>query len=91
MPAFDGTGPRGLGSRTGWGLGRCPLPAQNTTVQTDVNATAPAQGPVQGQPVQGFIPGQIPVYGVGRGGIPRGGGGGFCRGGRGRGRMGFLR
>lgn len=24
MPGFDGTGPRGLGSRTGWGLGFCP-------------------------------------------------------------------
>ncbi|MCL4424648.1 MAG: DUF5320 domain-containing protein [Firmicutes bacterium] len=23
MPAFDGTGPRGLGPRTGWGMGFC--------------------------------------------------------------------
>jgi len=24
MPGFDGTGPRGMGSRTGWGRGFCP-------------------------------------------------------------------
>ncbi len=24
MPRRDGTGPNGLGSRTGWGMGNCP-------------------------------------------------------------------
>ncbi|NYT06552.1 MAG: DUF5320 domain-containing protein, partial [Methanomicrobiales archaeon] len=24
MPGFDGTGPAGRGSRTGWGRGSCP-------------------------------------------------------------------
>jgi hypothetical protein len=29
MPEMDGTGPRGTGPRTGWGLGRCrPQPDQ---------------------------------------------------------------
>jgi hypothetical protein len=27
MPGFDGTGPRGMGSRTGGGFGRCAAPA----------------------------------------------------------------
>ena len=49
MPAFDGTGPRGQGPRTGRGFGYC----------------APISGAYYGQPV---------IYGVGRGGIPRGGG-----------------
>lgn len=60
MPAFDGTGPRGQGSRTGGGFGYC----------------APDSGAYDEQPI---------VYGVGRGGIPRGGGRGFAFGdGRGR-------
>jgi len=28
MPGFDGTGPRGMGSRTGWGRGVCPPGAE---------------------------------------------------------------
>jgi hypothetical protein len=53
MPGFDGTGPRGQGSGTGGGWGRCaPLPDE-----------------------------QYPVRGVGRGGLPRGGGRGRCWGG----------
>ena len=65
MPAFDGTGPRGQGPRTGRGLGYC----------------APISGAYYGQPIYG----QPVIYGVGRGGIPRGGGRGFVFGG-GRGR-----
>lgn len=63
MPGFDGTGPRGLGPRTGGGFGFC----------------APGSGPVPA----GYLPGV--VYGVGRGGIPWGGGRGRAFGG-GRGR-----
>jgi hypothetical protein len=63
MPGFDGTGPMGMGPRTGGGFGLCP----------------PGAGPAQ----WGYLPGI--VYGVGRGGIPRGGGRGRAFGG-GRGR-----
>jgi hypothetical protein len=62
MPGFDGTGPRGLGPRTGGGFGYC----------------APGAGPAR----VGYAPGV--VYGVGRGGIPWGGGRGRAFGGRGR-------
>jgi hypothetical protein len=64
MPGFDGTGPMGLGPRTGGGFGFC----------------SPGAG--VGAP-RGFASGV--VYGVGRGGIPRGGGRGRAFGG-GRGR-----
>lgn len=30
MPGRDGTGPKGLGSRTGWGLGNCAPAVSNT-------------------------------------------------------------
>jgi hypothetical protein len=63
MPGFDGTGPRGLGPRTGGGFGLC--------------------GPGAGPAPAGYVPGV--VYGVGRGGIPWGGGRGRAFGG-GRGR-----
>jgi hypothetical protein len=63
MPGFDGTGPRGLGPRTGGGFGFC--------------------GPGAGPAPAGYAPGV--VYGVGRGGIPWGGGRGRAFGG-GRGR-----
>ena len=58
MPGFDGTGPGGMGPRTGGGFGWCP----------------PGYGPA---PYGGYGP----VYGVGRGGIPRGGGRGRAWGG----------
>ncbi|MCK4271104.1 DUF5320 domain-containing protein [bacterium] len=57
MPGFDGTGPRGMGSRTGGGFGFCP----------------PGVGPASGQ---GWFP-----RGVGRGGLPWGGGRGRAWGG----------
>ena len=59
MPGFDGTGPMGLGPRTGGGFGFC----------------SPGVGP---SPV-GYLPGVF--YGVGRGGIPWGGGRGRAFGG----------
>ena len=60
MPGFDGTGPMGLGPRTGGGFGFC----------------GPGAGPAPG----GYAAGV--VYGVGRGGIPWGGGRGRAFGGR---------
>jgi hypothetical protein len=63
MPGFDGTGPRGMGPRTGGGFGFC--------------------GAGVGPSPAGYAPGV--VYGVGRGGIPWGGGRGRAFGG-GRGR-----
>lgn len=58
MPGFDRTGPRGMGPRTGRGLGFCP----------------PGAGPV------GYYGPEV-VRGVGRGGIPWGGGRGRAWGG----------
>jgi len=58
MPGFDGTGPWGLGPRTGGGRGFCP----------------PGSGPAGGYYRPGF-------YGVGRGGLPWGGGRGRTWGG----------
>ena len=63
MPGYDGTGPRGMGPRTGGGFGFC----------------APGSGPAPAGYPSGV------VYGVGRGGIPWGGGRGRAFGG-GRGR-----
>lgn len=61
---------------TGRGLGRCrPVPQTDLQQTPETTGTAPVQ---QETPVQQNI-----VYGVGRGGVPRGCGMGFC-GGRGR-------
>jgi len=66
MPGLDGTGPMGMGPRTGGGFGFCP----------------PGSGPA---------PYAYGVRGLGRGGLPWGGGRGFgFGGGRGWGR-GFSR
>ena len=59
MPGFDGTGPAGLGGRTGGGFGFC----------------SPGAGPRPAGSPRGV------VYGVGCGGIPRGGGRGRAFGG----------
>jgi hypothetical protein len=66
MPGFDGTGPMGMGPRTGGGRGFCP----------------PYAGPYYGgyAPQNYGAYGYGPVYGRGRGGIPWGGGGGRGRG-----------
>jgi hypothetical protein len=75
MPGRDGTGPAGTGP-TGRRMGPCRgrgFPARNET-QTDVEkAETPVEQP-ENQPV---------VYGVGRGGRPRGCGMGRCGGRRG--------
>ncbi|MBN2583782.1 MAG: DUF5320 domain-containing protein [Planctomycetes bacterium] len=60
MPGYDGTGPMGMGPRTGGGFGFCP-------------------------PGVGVAPAAGYVRGLGRGGLPWGGGRGFG-GGRGWGR-----
>ena len=76
MPNFDGTGPQGQGAMTGRKRGRC-----NDTKTTSTEKTT--EQTVENKEV---------VYGLGRGGKPRGGGG-FGNGsgggkgqGRGRGR-----
>lgn len=71
MPGFDGTGPQGQGAMTGRAMGYCARPATGQTFT----------GPMAGQQVTG----QPGYYGVGRGGLPRGGGRGRAFGG-GRGR-----
>lgn len=77
VPGFDRTGPAGRGAMTGRGLGYCnPRRASQATEETS-SEPAEIQSDVAA-PDRGI------VYGLGRGGLPRGGGRGF---GRGRGRM----
>ncbi len=75
MPGFDGTGPMGLGSRTGGRRGFCS-PGRDP---------APYSGyPYRGSPYGGYSHRGYPYgcgFGVGRGGIPRGGGKGRTFGG----------
>ncbi|MDG6220014.1 MAG: DUF5320 family protein [Candidatus Thermoplasmatota archaeon] len=75
MPGYDGTGPRGEGSMTGWGMGNC-------AVQVDAadSGRPIAPGYVRGR---GYGRGYGRGFGFGRG---RGCGRGFGRGGRGYGR-----
>ncbi|HZD43905.1 MAG TPA: DUF5320 domain-containing protein [Methanomicrobiales archaeon] len=69
MPGFDRTGPRGMGPRTGRGRGFCyPAP----TTEKDSSAQESTEQSTE-----------QPLYGLGRGGLPRGCGRGFG-GGRGR-------
>lgn len=72
MPGFDRTGPQGQGEMTGRRRGRC-RDTQPTQIEKSSEQTA------QNKEV---------VHGLGRGGIPRGGGrmGNRFGGGRGRGR-----
>jgi len=80
MPAFDKSGPRGMGPRTGRGLGDCKpeftpdMKDKKDDEEFKEDIKYPNTAPK-------------PVYGLGRGGLPRGGGRGF---GRGRG-FGFNR
>lgn len=94
MPGFDRTGPQGRGSRTGRGMGVCPpitgeqTASQVTGTETQEQNIPPAEAPYGAQ--FGFGRGagrgrglgarQAGIYGVGRGGIPRGCGRGFCGG-----------
>lgn len=73
MPGFDGTGPRGQGPMTGWAMGYCARPAEGQ----DASRPMAAGSRDAAQPA---------YYGVGRGGVPRGGGRGRAFGG-GRGRV----
>ncbi|HUU74540.1 MAG TPA: DUF5320 domain-containing protein [Methanoregulaceae archaeon] len=79
MPGFNGTGPMGRGSRSGRGYGYC-LPTRATdsieNTENDEGTEVPQQKTLSHEAVG--------IYGVGRGGIPRGCGRGFCGGGRGR-------
>jgi len=71
MPGFDGSGPRGMGPRTGGGRGFC----------------SPGYGPYYGAgtPYQTPPGGYGPARGAGQGGIPWGGGRGRAYGGGRRG------
>ena len=70
MVAFDRTGPRGLGPRTGRGLGNCEpeftpdMKDKKDDEEFKEDISYPKTGPQ-------------PVYGLGRGGLPRGGSRGF--------------
>ncbi len=73
MPGFDRTGPAGRGAMTGRGLGYCnPKRASRSDEEM---SPEPDQ-------IRSDIdaPDQRPVFGLGRGGLPRGGGRGFGRG-----------
>ena len=70
MPNFDGTGSMGQGAMTGRRMGRC-RDTQTTQTEKSENQTAGNKDV---------------VYGLGRGGRPRGGGGYGKGQGRGRGR-----
>jgi hypothetical protein len=65
MPNLDRTGPFGQGPLTGRRRGRCV----NTNITQIVN---PETKPEETKEI---------IYGVGRGGRPRGGGKGYCHGG----------
>ena len=86
MPGFDRTGPQGRGPMTGRGMGQCrPENTQGASTQTNTERETDNIG-VIGTPGNAAPAGNV-VYGVGRGGVPRGCGMGFC-GGRGRRGMG---
>ncbi len=82
MPGFDGTGPLGRGPMTGRRFGKSTLAQPEKQQDPSSGENQPittGNFPVYQQQGQG----QTPVYGVGRGGIPCGGGRGFGgRGGR---------
>lgn len=85
MPGFDRTGPCRKGPMTGRQLGRCQMGYQAGEQSTVVSGENPALLPGEtDQATQPPTQGQAQVYGVGRGGVPCGGGRGFTFGGRGR-------
>lgn len=73
MAGFNGTGPQGLGRMTGRKFGPCSTEyaAVNKTMEADITDDSEK------------ISSEEIIYGIGRGGVPRGCGQGFC-GGRGR-------
>ena len=61
MPGFDGTGPRGMGSMTGWGRGFCSprgmrIASRGRMVPPYPQAPYPFYG--------GYAPGTSPYYGA---------------------------
>ncbi|MPL93462.1 hypothetical protein SDC9_39590 [bioreactor metagenome] len=83
MPGLDGTGPRGMGSMTGRGFGKCRGTGQTNGVVSIEQAPYGAVQPGESQ-TQSAV--RAPFYGAGRGGIPCGcgngrrfGGGRGCR------------
>jgi hypothetical protein len=74
MPGFNGTGPAGEGPMTGRGFGRCrfgPVRRESVTPPEQTQeAGAPQEVQLAQQPQETVPP--VPVYGVGRGGIPWG-------------------
>ena len=70
MVAFDRTGPRGLGPRTGRGLGNCE--PEFTPDMKDKKDDEEFKEDIKYPTTQ-----PRPIYGLGRGGYPRGGGRGF--------------
>lgn len=66
MPGFDKTGPMGQGPMTGRRRGYCYNPQPPEKTDSETNTTNEKNI----------------IWGVGRGGRPRGGGMGFCNGGR---------
>ena len=91
MPAFNGTGPAGMGPMTGRGMGYCVLPLSNPGVNRGFGYTGiyGASMPMN-YPNTPLIPYRMPLYGMGfgRGLFGFGRGGGLGRG-RGRGRRFF--
>ena len=85
MPGFDGTGPMGMGPRTGGGRGFCPPGIGTAPYGGNFYGANPYYG---GYPYGGNPYGYGVGFGVGRGGFPRGGGRGRAFGG-GRGRWGW--
>jgi len=91
MPGFDGTGPLGAGPMTGWRRGRCMSGGNPVSQQEPAKESAGDAGQASVQPTGGAGP---LVYGLGRGGVPRGcgrGDGGGMQGGRGVSRGGGMR
>lgn len=89
MPGFDGTGPMGMGPRTGGGRGFCS-PVAGYAAYGGYPCAANSYGgyPYGGNQFGGYpYAGYPSAFGAGRGGFPRGGGRGRAfGGGRGRGR-----
>jgi hypothetical protein len=72
MPGFNGTGPAGEGPMTGRRFGRCrPVDREAFTQPDQVQEPGAAQEGQQAPQPQETVP-PVPVYGVGRGGIPWG-------------------
>ena len=64
MPGMNGTGPQGNGPMSGRGFGRCRMAP---------DSTAPAEQAPESRDALSQYPQQnTPVFGRGRGGIPRG-------------------